>query len=146
MKTLAKRLQEARTVAEIEAVHAEAIALAARAREQQDLRLLRHAVEIKRRAGRRGGALLAAGLDSDFGARHKQLSKQLSTTWRALAAMSDDQFEANLKSVLRRQSIVVSALCSGIKMTLAPWFIDELGFPTRIVTAVEDPPLTERNG
>jgi len=121
------RAKTARTLAEVEAVIKEAIALRSAALEAGDLRLMRHSVEVRWHAERLGGRLLS---DSDNGKNTAP-----ATRWRTLAAMSEDEFAAKLKCSLSRQRIAPRNSGYGTKMKLSGWRKDENGFPTRILTA-----------
>jgi len=136
---LQTKAKTASTIAEIKAEVDRALGLAAKARQGGDVRLLRHAVEVKLRAERLGGVLLGECSDFDLG-------KQRAARWRALAAMTENQFDAALESALSRQLIAARGCCYGIKMTLTPWFLDDAGFPTRILTAESDRLRTSNRG
>ncbi len=137
MSPFIKHIDRADSVAEVKTLIDEAVALAKTARRKEDLRLLRHAVEMQRRAERRGGQLLGKR-------SHPNVDKHQVARWRAAAETSDEVFEAALKRTIARQSIGVSSGTNWrIKMRLSDWFLDDAGFPTRVLTAVDVPAVGE---
>ncbi len=87
----------------------------------------------------RAGALPAAGLSpSALG-----VGTTTGLHWAALAALTDDQFEAKVKGSAARaigamRLVNTGATTSGIKMRVSDWFVDEHGIRSRTVTAVDD--------
>ena len=131
MKPPTKRLAQAESIAEVAALVDEAIALAKTARKEQDLELLRHAVETRRRLERRGGQLLGKRA-------HVDIDKDQAARWREAADPTDAVFEASLRRSLARQAVGASASnCWRIRMRLTPWFLDRDGTLTRVLTAVD---------
>jgi hypothetical protein len=131
MDPFIKRLARANSLAECRSLVDEAVALAKTARKGEDLRLLRYAVEMRRRAERSGGQFLSKRSDSNLG-------KHTAARWRSFAAMSDKDFETVLTRALKRVTILQSGTTSGnIEMRVSGWFRDEWGYPTRIITAVD---------
>ena len=130
-----KRIAAARTAAGVQVLIDEAVALAARARSERDLDLWRLAVEMRRRAERRGGQIIAAEPSPDA------LSKAKAARWRRYAAMTPDRFEAALTAATARRPDAAS--CTGIRMQISPWTVDELGFPSRTITAEPPSDLAE---
>lgn len=112
----------------------EAIALGKEARRTDDLGLVRHALELRRRGERRGGQLLALGKPS-----HPDLGEHQEARWRAAAETSDEVFEASLKRLLARQVVGAHPGGSppGIKMHISKWSRDDLGILSRTIEAAD---------
>jgi hypothetical protein len=130
-----KRIAATRTLAGIRTLIDEAVALTSRARTANNLDLWRAAVEMRRRAERRGGEILATEPQPAW------LSKAKAARWRRYALMTSQKFEAAMKTATARRPDAAS--CTGIKMLVSPWSVDELGFPSRTITAESPPDLAE---
>ena len=89
---------------------------------------------MRRRAERRGGQIIAAEPPPNG------LSKAKAARWRRYALMTPQKFEAALKAATARRPDPAS--CTGIKMLISPWSVDELGCATRTISA-ESPPAAE---
>jgi hypothetical protein len=122
------------TIADIKA----AIARATRERQEAhavgDASALAAAIRRQLTAKRRAGALLNA--DTAF-----KLGK-LTEQCRILARLSAGQFDARVEGVARRAVAALamphrSGSSPNIRMELSEWFEDELGFPTRVITAID---------
>jgi len=123
-------LKTARTVSNVVAAIDAANLLADEFRKDDDLRLLRHAVEMRWRLERRGGELLKCSDSSGLG-------DSTAARWRKLAAMTEDEFDSRITAALARTVIAARGYCHSTAMVLSPWKKDRFGNSFRTLTAVE---------
>jgi phage N-6-adenine-methyltransferase len=113
-------LAEAHRVDEVKEIHNQAVALEAYAKQANDTELLQYATEIRLRAERRAGELLAAMPDTPRGRRPKELALDAqansrpptlaelkitdtqSAKWQKLAALPEEKFEVRVEHAKAR--------------------------------------------
>ena len=113
-------LAEARRVDEVKDIRDKAVAMQEYARQAKDTELLKHATEIRLRAERRAGELLAETPDTPRGRRPKELALDpkansraptlvelgvtdtQSSKWQKLAALPEDKFEIRVEHAKAR--------------------------------------------
>jgi hypothetical protein len=113
-------LAEARRVDEVKDIRDKAMAMQEYARQAKDTELLQHATEIRLRAERRAGELLAATPDTPRGRRPKELALESkansrpptlaelgvtdtqSAKWQKLAALPEEKFEIRVEHAKAR--------------------------------------------
>jgi hypothetical protein len=158
-------LAEAHRVDEVKEIHNQAVALEAYARQANDTQLLQYATEIRLRAERRAGELLAAMPDTPRGRRPKELALDTransrpptlaelkitdtqSAKWQRLAALPEDKFEIRVEHAKARVEGMTTSAPSYVKVEFSgenEWFTPEswLGLARQTMGAIDLDPAS----
>jgi phage N-6-adenine-methyltransferase len=107
-------LQQAVEIDEVKDIRDKAQAMAAYARQAKDTAMVEWATEIKVRAERKAGQMLAEmdlrkGFNQGSSVLPSEISKTQSSRWQKLAAVSDDKFEAAVAAAKETAGEVTTA-------------------------------------